>query len=149
MTPYEVAFHETLLALGQDHLNNLTVVGGWCPYLYAKYVWQKQAPEIMTMDINFAVKRMTPDRFSESVYHRLLAANLIPRRMDMDDDNKIQFSYPVDRVLVPVDFITEPDVLPEGQHAVERPYDACSPVPEVAIALKPEPIHHTNNCKGK
>nr|MBP9128210.1 hypothetical protein [Elusimicrobiota bacterium] len=84
MTPYEVAFHETLLALGQDHLNNLTVVGGWCPYLYAKYVWQKQAPEIMTMDINFAVKRMTPDRFSESVYHRLLAANLIPRRMDMD-----------------------------------------------------------------
>lgn len=101
------------------------------------------------MDIDFAVKRMTPDRFSEPVYHRLLAANLIPRRMDMDDDNKIQFSYAVDRVLVPVDFITEPDVLPEGQHAVERPYVACSPVPEVAIALKPEPIHHTINFKGK
>jgi hypothetical protein len=42
---YEEAFHETLLALGQENLNNLIVVGGWCPYLYTTYIWKKPTPE--------------------------------------------------------------------------------------------------------
>jgi hypothetical protein len=148
MTPYEVAFHETLLALGPLNLKNLVIVGGWCPYLYSKYVWRKQAPEIMTVDIDFAVKHMSPDHFSEPVYKKLLAANLIPRRMDLDDDNKFHFSYMAERVMVPIDFITEPDVLPKGQTSFKRPYVACDAVPEVAIALKPEPVKHTVHYKG-
>lgn len=149
MTPFEVAFHETLLALGQRNLNNLVVVGGWCPYLYSKYVWQKQAPEIMTVDIDFAVQHMTPDRFSEPGYKKLLASNLIPKRMDFDDDNKFHFAYMAERVMVPVDFITEPNVLPKGQTSFKKPYVACDAVPEVAIALKPKPILRTLQFKGK
>jgi hypothetical protein len=149
MTPYEEAFHETLLALGQENLNNLIVVGGWCPYLYTTYIWKKPTPEIMTMDIDFAVKHMTPDRFSEPVYQKLLAAHLVPRKIDIDDEFKNQFSYLVNKFLIPVDFITDPRVLPKGQKAIERPYVACYPVPEVAIALKPDPISHTINYKGK
>ena len=88
LSPYETAFYETLQALGNEHLKNLIVVGGWCPYLYARHVWRREAPEIMTMDIDFAVKKMSPDLFFVLVYKKMCASNLIPRRMDMDDDNR-------------------------------------------------------------
>lgn len=32
MEPAEKAFHEVLLSLGQGNLDNLIIVGGWCPY---------------------------------------------------------------------------------------------------------------------
>lgn len=74
MEPIETAFIETVRALGQDHLDNLVVVGGWCPFLYARHIWCRDVPELMTTDIDFAVQRMCPDRFSQSVYKNLVDA---------------------------------------------------------------------------
>ena len=55
LAAYEKIFLETLGALGQDQLDQLIVFGGWCPYLYAKYLWKKDAPFLRTVDIDFAV----------------------------------------------------------------------------------------------
>jgi hypothetical protein len=149
MTPHEKAFHETLYALGQEQLDNLIIVGGWCPYLYAKYVWRCIALFPSTVDIDFAVKKMSPDKFSESAYKKLIKANLIPRKMDMDDENRIQFAYLAGKLLIPVEFVTSPSVLPRGQKSRLKPYVACDPVPEVDIALKASPIRQTIAVKGK
>lgn len=149
MNSYERAFHETLYALGQEHLDNLIVVGGWCPYLYATYVWDREAPFPSTVDIDFAVKKMSPDKFSESVYKKLVAANLVPRKMDLDDQNRVQFAYISDRLLIPVEFITTPSVLPKGQKILLKPYVACDPVPEVDVALKTDPIRQVVRYKDK
>lgn len=142
MEPIETAFIETVRALGQDHLDNLVVVGGWCPFLYARHIWCRDVPELMTTDIDFAVQRMCPDRFSQSVYKKLVDAKLTPRRMDMDDDNRYQFAFVSDKQLIPVEFITAPHVLPNGQKSFRKPFVACDPVPEVAIALKAKPLVH-------
>jgi hypothetical protein len=147
--PLEKALHDTLLALGQDHLQNLIVVGGWCPYLYSRYVWRIPTPPMLTMDIDFAVKNMTPDRFSEPVYKTLLAAKLIPRRIDMDDENRSQFSCLAGKVLVPIDFITTTTVLPRGQEIYKFPYVECSPIPEMAVALRSKPVVAIIPCSGK
>ena len=149
MDPIEIAFYETIKALGQSQLDNLVIVGGWCPYLYAKHVWRKETPHLLTMDVDFAVKRMSPDRFSGPAYKKLLAANLVPRRMDMEDDNRIQFSYLAGRSLVPIEFITAPWVLPKGQKALSTPYVACDPVPEVSLALRAPPHVETVEYDGK
>lgn len=147
--PIETAFYETVRALGQDHLNNLVIVGGWCPFLYAKHVWRRQAPQLLTMDLDFAVKKMSPDRFSGPVYKKLIEANLIPRKMDMEDDYRVQFSYLAEKILVPIEFITSPTVLPRGQKPQTHPYVACDPVPEVSIALLTPPLIETIHYAGE
>ncbi len=43
----EQGFLETLLAL-EDDLDKIVIVGGWCPYLYAKYLWHKEISNIPT-----------------------------------------------------------------------------------------------------
>ncbi|MBI4396113.1 MAG: hypothetical protein HY548_03390 [Elusimicrobia bacterium] len=149
MNFYEKAFHETLYALGQQHLDNLIVIGGWCPYLYSRYAWDRKAPFPSTVDIDFAVKKMSPDHFSEPVFRKLAAANLVPRKMDMDDENRFQFAYISDRLLIPVEFITTPSVLPKGQKVLARPYVACDPVPEVDIALRTASIRQVIRYKDK
>lgn len=149
MEPIEIAFYETLRALGQKQLDNLVIVGGWCPYLYAKHVWRKATPQLLTMDVDFAVKQMSPDKFSGPVYKKLLAAHLVPRRMDMDDDNRIQFSFLTGKSLVPIEFITAPWVLPKGQKALSTPYVACDPVPEVSLALRASPLVEMVEYEGQ
>lgn len=42
MDSIEIAFYETIKALGQEQLDNLVVVGGWCPYLYANKFGEKE-----------------------------------------------------------------------------------------------------------
>lgn len=149
MDPYIKAFHETLLALGQENLDNLIIVGGWCPYLYAEYLWKRELPFPRTLDIDFAVKNFTPDRFSEPVYRKLLKANLIPTKSDVDDENRIQFRYLEGKILVPIDFITAPAILPRGQKRRSTPYVACDAIDEVAFAMRCPPIRQTIEYMGK
>ncbi len=148
MDQFEKAFHETLLALGQENLNNLIIVGGWCPYLYAQYVWKRAIPFPKTHDIDFAVKNMTPDRFSEPVYAKLIKANLVPKKIDIDDDNRTQFNYVEGKFSVPIEFVTSPNVLPKGQIPRMVPYVACDSVDEVAFALKMPPLRQEIEYKG-
>lgn len=149
MDLFEKAFHETLTALGQENLNNLIVVGGWCPYLYAHYIWKRVIPFPKTQDIDFAVRNMTPDRFSEPVYQKLVNANLIPKKIDIDDGYRTQFNYIEGKLSVPIEFVTSPSVLPSGQKVHRVPYVACDPVDEVAFALKCPPLRQEIEYKGK
>ena len=43
----EKGFLDTLAAI-EDGLDKIVIVGGWCPYLYAKYLWRKEIPNIPT-----------------------------------------------------------------------------------------------------
>ena len=148
MDSFEKAFHETLQALGQENLDNLIIVGGWCPYLYAQYVWKRTIPFPKTQDIDFAVRSMNPDRFSEPVYAKLIKANLVPKKIDIDDDNRTQFNYVEGKFSVPIEFITSPKVLPKGQIPRMVPYVACDSVDEVAFALKMPPLRQEIEYKG-
>lgn len=131
----ETAFQETLHALGPKNRENIVVVGGWCPYLYAKYLWRKNVPFPQTLDIDLAVKNMTPDGFSRPVYEALLRGNLVAQAIDIDDNNRFQFHYLNGRQLVKVEFVTSPRVLPEGQKTLSSPHVICAPVSSVEIAL--------------
>lgn len=151
MNPYEKAFLETLFALGQEQLDNLIIIGGWCPYLFAVHAWKRDVPLLGTVDIDFAVKKMSPDRFSIPVYKMLADAKLIPRKMNIDDENRVQFAYvsAKENIFVPVEFVTAPSVLPKGQKILMKPYVACDPLPEIEIALKMTPIWLTIPYHGK
>ena len=51
----EKGFLDTLLAI-EDSLDKIIIVGGWCPYLYAKYLWRKEIRNIpTTTDIDLGV----------------------------------------------------------------------------------------------
>lgn len=145
----EKAFHEVLLSLGQENLDNLIIVGGWCPYLYAEYVWKRNLPFPKTQDIDFAVKNMTPDRFSEPVYRRLVKAHLVPRKIDVDNTNRTQFIYVDGTFSVPIEFVTSTSVLPRGQKPRNVPYVACDPLDELSFALKIPPLKEKLSYKGK
>jgi hypothetical protein len=102
-----------------------------------------------TLDIDFAVKNLTPDRFSGVVYRKLLKANLIPTQCDVDDENRIRFRYLEGKVLVPIDFITSPAILPKGQKRRPTPYVACDAIDEVAFAMRCPPIRQEIEYKGE
>ncbi len=51
MDLFEKAFHETITALGQENLNNLIIVGGWCPYLYAQYIWKRAISDYVSVGV--------------------------------------------------------------------------------------------------
>jgi hypothetical protein len=51
--------------------------------------------------------------------------------------------------LVPIDFITAPEILPKGQRRRSTPYVACDAIDEVAFAMRCPPLPQTIEYKGK
>jgi len=86
------------------YLNDLTLVGGWIPYIYTRFLWNNvHAKLVTTIDIDFGFGEVKESGHRKTIFESLSALDYTERHLDID---KI---YPV--VLykggkVPIDFIT-------------------------------------------
>ncbi|MBI2119003.1 MAG: hypothetical protein HYT97_05185 [Elusimicrobia bacterium] len=149
LVAYEKVFLETIHALGQDQLDQLIVVGGWCPYLYTKYLWKKDVPFPRTLDIDFAVMNPSPKTFSLPVYDRLSKAGFYPELVDLDDENRFQFVYRDKDIKVSIDFITSSDNAPREPLVLKVPFVECFPIDEADILFRAEPSRQTIRYQEK
>lgn len=102
----EKGFLDSLSLIGDD-LNKIMVVGGWCPYLYARYLWKKPIPNIpTTTDIDFGVLETGPQKFRQTLYDKLKTAGLPFERLYEDEAVPIEFIYKNKEVEMKMEFIT-------------------------------------------
>ena len=102
----ESGFLDTLAVL-KDVLPEIIVVGGWCPYLYAHYLWKKSIPEIpTTIDIDLGVLETGSRRFAATVYKKLKSAGYALERIYEGEELPVEFIYQKKAVKLKVEFIT-------------------------------------------
>jgi hypothetical protein len=67
----ESIFFQVLSDL-KEYLENLTLVGGWVPYIYAKYLWkQTKIMPLATVDIDIGVGKVIEKIPSQTIYEKL------------------------------------------------------------------------------
>lgn len=102
----EIGFLDTLLAI-QDSLDKIMIVGGWCPYLYARYLWRKEIPNIpTTTDMDLGVLETGSQKFDRTIYDKLSAAGLAVERIYEEEPQPIEFVYKKKGLEMKVEFIT-------------------------------------------
>ena len=70
-----------------DFLPFLVLVGGWVPYLYARYLWKGIRHEpLTTVDIDFGFKN-APDRTTETIADRVRKKHYGEHHLSMDRSN--------------------------------------------------------------
>lgn len=91
----------------KDFLGDLTLVGGWMPYIYSNYVWKNYVQNpVTTVDIDFGLNDSISRDYSKTIFQTLSSLSYSERHSRMDR------MFPV--VLykegkVPVEFITYPE----------------------------------------
>jgi len=101
----ELLFFEVLQDL-RDYLDDLTLVGGWLSYVYAKFLWNNmEVQAVTTVDIDFGFGGNKTKPHSKTIFEVLSSLNYKERHF------RIGKLYPV--VLykqgeIPIDFITSP-----------------------------------------
>jgi hypothetical protein len=101
----ELLFFEVLQDL-KDYLDDLTLVGGWLSYVYAKFLWNNlEVQSVTTVDIDFGFGGNKTKPHSKTIFEVLSCLNYKERHL------RIGKMYPV--VLykqgeIPIDFITSP-----------------------------------------
>lgn len=92
----------------KDYLNDLTLVGGWMPYVYSRFLWNSVVVKpVTTSDIDFGVGSRGTKTRSKTIFELLSKLNYKERHPQMDR------LYPV--VLykegkVRLDFIAPPEI---------------------------------------
>jgi hypothetical protein len=67
----ETIFFQVLSDI-KGYLDNLTLVGGWVPYVYAKYLWKNVAKmPLTTSDIDLGIGKLTNKLPSKTIYEKL------------------------------------------------------------------------------
>lgn len=90
------------------YLGDLTLVGGWMPYIYSKFLWKNLAVKpVTTVDIDFGFGDVKRKVYPKTIFEMLSKLDYAERHSRMDR------IYPV--VLckegkIPIDFVTFPDV---------------------------------------
>lgn len=91
-----------------NYLDNLTLVGGWMPYVYSKFLWNNLVVQpVTTVDIDFGFGNITTKVYPKTIFEILSKLDYTERHPQMDR------LYPV--VLckegkIPIDFITSPEI---------------------------------------
>ena len=89
----EKGFLETVEIL-KDYLPQIVVVGGWCPYLYAHYLWKRKIPNIpTTLDIDLGVLETGSKHFETTVYEKLKSGGLALERLYAEEETPVEFIY--------------------------------------------------------
>jgi hypothetical protein len=102
----EQGFLDTLFAI-EDYLDKIIIVGGWCPYLYAKYLWRKEIRNIpTTTDMDLGVLETGSQKFDRTIYDKLSAAGLAVERIYDQEPEPIEFIYKKKELEMKVEFIT-------------------------------------------
>lgn len=90
-----------------DYLYDITLVGGWLPYIYSNYLWKIVVHNpVTTVDIDFGVDQSVRKDYAKTIFEKLSSLNYQERHLQMDR------MYPVVlyKEKMPVEFITYPTV---------------------------------------
>jgi hypothetical protein len=102
----ETQFLDALATL-QDALENIVIVGGWCPYLYAKHLWKKSLPNIpTTLDIDLGVLETGSQAYPQTVYDKLKQEGFAMERIYADEAEPVEFVSQRGKVELKLEFIT-------------------------------------------
>lgn len=92
----------------RDYLDNLTLVGGWMPYVYTRFLWNNLVVKpVTTADIDFGFGEEKTKVYTKTIFQTLSPLDYTERHPRMDR------IYPV--VLykegkIPIEFITFPEI---------------------------------------
>jgi hypothetical protein len=90
-----------------DYLQDLTLVGGWMPYIYSNYLWKTTVRNpVITVDIDFGVDESVTGEYSKTIFETLSSLDYKERHPRMDRP----FPVVLYKEKVPVEFITYPAV---------------------------------------
>jgi hypothetical protein len=129
-----------LASLGESR-QKMVVVGGWCPYLYAKYLWKIPMQYLpRTTDIDIGVHETGSIRFSPTVYERMVKAGYIAERIYEDEPLPIEFIHKDGRIEVKVEFITSFEVSDDTLQRFLGSEMACHRIEGFDILLRTRPI---------
>lgn len=104
----EAIFFNVLADL-KEYLPYLTLVGGWLPYIYSKFLWGTRPINLVTtVDIDFGVGDQLVPPLSKTIFQTLAALNYKERHVQMDRN----FPVVLHKGKIPVEFITSPNVSP-------------------------------------
>lgn len=98
----ELLFFEVLQDL-KDYLDDLTLVGGWLPYVYSRFLWDNLPVQtVITVDIDFGFSGNETKVYSRTIFELLSSLDYKERHLQMDR------MYPVvlyKQGKIPIDFI--------------------------------------------
>ncbi len=90
-----------------DYLPDLTLVGGWMPYIYSNFLWKTSVRNpVTTVDIDFGVDQTVTGDYSKTIFETLSSLDYKERHLKMDR----LFPVVLYKEKVPVEFITYPTV---------------------------------------
>lgn len=132
----ERGFLDTLVLLG-DALSKIVIVGGWCPYLYAHYLWKKKIPNIpTTTDIDLGVIETGSKHFDRTVYDRLKETDLAIERIYEEEEVPIEFIYKRGEAELKIEFITSFETSDDTLNRFLGSKLACNRIEAFELLLK-------------
>lgn len=132
----EKGFLDTLVLLS-DVLSKIVIVGGWCPYLYAHYLWKKMIPNIpTTTDIDLGVVETGSKRFEITIYDRLKEAGLAIERIYEEEEVPIEFIYKRGEAELKIEFITSFETSDDTLNRFLGSKLACNRIEAFELLLK-------------
>lgn len=106
----EQILYDTLALLGES-LNKMVLVGGWCPFLYAKYLWKIPIGNIpSTTDIDLGVRETGSLRYNPTVYQRLVNQGYEMIPVFDDEPEPMDFAFKEDALSMKVEFLSSWDL---------------------------------------
>ena len=144
----EQGFLDTLSAI-EDSLDKIIIVGGWCPYLYAKYLWRKEIPNIpTTTDIDLGVLETGSRRFDRTIYDKFSAAGLAVERIYDDEPQPVEFVYKKNELEMKVELITSFQTTDDTLNRFVGSPLACNRIEAFEVLLE-DPTHIDIKQSGK
>lgn len=76
----------------KDYLSDLTLVGGWVPYIYAAYLWRNPAARpVFTSDVDWGVGATGAARRGKTIFDSLSALRYTGRHLDLGKAEPVVF----------------------------------------------------------
>ena len=126
----------TLSAIG-DGIDKIMIVGGWCPYLYAKYLWNREIPNIpTTTDMDLGVLETGALKFERTIYDKLSAAGLAVETIYDQEPEPIEFIYKKQELEMKVEFITSFETTDDTLNRFLGSQLACNRIEAFEILLE-------------
>jgi len=88
-----------------NYLPDLTLVGGWMPYIYSNFLWKTSIRNpVTTVDIDFGVDQSVTREYSKTIFETLSSLDYKERHLKMDR----MIPVVLYKEKIPVEFITYP-----------------------------------------
>lgn len=132
----EKGFLDAIVIL-KDVLPQMVIVGGWCPYLYAHYLWQRRIPNIpTTLDIDLGVVETGNKQFDKTVYERLKLAGFTLEKLYPEEDIPVEFVYKKKAIELKLEFITSFETSDDTLNHFLGSQLACNRIEAFELLLK-------------